>query len=257
MTALTEYLKQRWRPILGYGLLLLGFCLLLYYYREVYTGFREALRFFSNKPRVNNFLASFGPYAPLAFMGMQILQVLFAPIPGEITGFIGGYLFGFGSGFVYSTVGLSLGSLFAFLISRHFGQPFVRRFVGQETMRKFDYLMEHKGAFFSFIFFLIPGLPKDYFCYLLGLSPMHILTFLIISTVGRIPGTLLLTMQGQAIRSEDYRAFFVILGLALLSIVLTIIYRDWIESWLKVKKHRPRTLRLRREKETEKVTKDS
>ena len=257
MTALTEYLKQRWRSILGYGLLLLGFCLLLYYYREVYTGFREALRFFSNKPRVNNFLASFGPYAPLAFMGMQILQVLFAPIPGEITGFIGGYLFGFGPGFVYSTVGLSLGSLFAFLISRHFGQPFVRRFVGQETMRKFDYLMEHKGAFFSFIFFLIPGLPKDYFCYLLGLSPMHILTFLIISTVGRIPGTLLLTMQGQAIRSEDYRAFFVILGLALLSIVLTIIYRDWIESWLKVKKHRPRKLRLRREKETEKVTKDS
>jgi uncharacterized membrane protein YdjX (TVP38/TMEM64 family) len=257
MTALTEYLKQRWRSILGYGLLLLGFCLLLYYYREVYTGFREALRFFSNKPRVNNFLASFGPYAPLAFMGMQILQVLFAPIPGEITGFIGGYLFGIGPGFVYSTVGLSMGSLFAFLISRLFGQPFVRRFVGQETMRKFDYLMEHKGAFFSFVFFLIPGLPKDYFCYLLGLSPMHILTFLIISTVGRIPGTLLLTMQGQAIRSEDYRAFFVILGLALLSVVLTIIYRDWIESWLKVKKHRPRKLRLRREKETGKVTKDS
>jgi len=257
MTALTEYLKQRWRSILGYGLLLLGLCLLLYYYREVYTGFRDALRFFSNKPRVNNFLASFGPYAPLAFIGLQILQVLFAPIPGEITGFIGGYLFGFGSGFVYSTFGLSLGSLLAFLISRHFGQPFVRRFVGQETMTKFDYLMEHKGAFFSFIFFLIPGLPKDYFCYLLGLSPMHILTFLIISTVGRIPGTLLLTMQGQAIRSEDYRAFFVILGLALLSIVLTIIYRDWIESWLKVKKHRPRKLRLRREKETEKVTKDS
>jgi len=257
MTALTEYLKQRWRSILGYGLLLLGFCLLLYYYREAYTGFREALRFFSNKPRVNNFLASFGPYAPLAFMGMQILQVLFAPIPGEITGFIGGYLFEIGPGFVYSTVGLSLGSLLAFLISRHFGQPFVRRFVGQETMRKFDYLMEHKGAFFSFIFFLVPGLPKDYFCYLLGLSPMHIITFLIISTVGRIPGTLLLTMQGQAIRSEDYRAFFVILGLALLSIVLTIIYRDWIESWLKVKRHRPQKLRLTREKKTEKVTKDS
>jgi len=77
------------------------------------------------------------------------------------------------------------------------------------------------------------------------LSPMHILTFLIISTVGRIPGTLLLTMQGQAIRSEDYRAFFVILGLALLSIVLTIIYRDWIEKWLNIKKQRPRKSRGR------------
>jgi uncharacterized membrane protein YdjX (TVP38/TMEM64 family) len=256
MTALTEYLKPRWRWVLGYGLLLLGFCLLLYYYRDVYLGFREALRFFSNKPRINNFIASFGPYAPMAFMGLQILQVLFAPIPGEITGFIGGYLFGIGPGFAYSTVGLSAGSLVAFLISRHFGQPFVRRFVGQETMRKFDYLMEHKGAFFSFVFFLIPGLPKDYFCYLLGLSPMHIATFFIIAVVGRIPGTLLLTMQGQAIRSEDYRAFFVILGLALLSIVLTIIYRDWIESWLRVKKPQRRKSGLKRGKEAEKVTKD-
>jgi uncharacterized membrane protein YdjX (TVP38/TMEM64 family) len=256
MTALTENLKRRWRWLLGYGLLLLGLCLLLYYYREVYLGVREALRFFSNKPRVNNFLASFGPYAPVAFMGLQILQVLFAPIPGEITGFIGGYLFGIGPGFAYSTLGLCLGSLVAFLISRHFGQPFVRRFVGQETMRKFDYLMEHKGAFFSFVFFLIPGLPKDYFCYLLGLSPMHITTFFIISAVGRIPGTLLLTMQGQAIRSEDYRAFFVILGLALLSIVLTIIYRDWIESWLRLKKPQRRKVGLKRGKEAEKITKN-
>jgi hypothetical protein len=43
-------------------------------------------------------------------------------------------------------------------------------------------------------------------------------------------------MQGQAVRSEDYRAFFVVMGLALLLIVLTILYRDRIENWLKHKK---------------------
>jgi uncharacterized membrane protein YdjX (TVP38/TMEM64 family) len=99
-------------------------------------------------------------------------------------------------------------------------------------MDKFDYLMEHQGAFFSFIVFIIPGLPKDYFCYLLGLSPMHVLTFLVVSTIGRIPGTLLLSMQGEAVRSEDYRAFFVVLGMGLLALVLTLIYRDRVESWL-------------------------
>jgi uncharacterized membrane protein YdjX (TVP38/TMEM64 family) len=255
MSPFTKFLKRRWKSLIGYALLLLALCLLLYFYRESYVGVRNALRFFANKPRVNNFLTSFGPYAPLAFIGLQIMQVLLAPIPGEITGFIGGYLFGIGPGFVFSTIGLSLGSLFAFLISRGFGLPFVRRFVGQEIMQKFDYLMEHQGAFFSFVFFLIPGLPKDYFCYLLGLSPMHFLTFFIISTVGRIPGTLLLTMQGQAIQSEDYRAFFVVLGLALLSLVLTIIYRDQIEAWLNLKKVHPRKLRLRKAKQTEKMTK--
>lgn len=83
MTALTEYRKRRWKSLLGYGLLLLGICLLLYYYREVSLGMREAARFFRNKSRVNQLISSFGPYAPLAFLALQILQVLFAPIPGR------------------------------------------------------------------------------------------------------------------------------------------------------------------------------
>ena len=235
-----ENQKRSWKLLITYGLLLLAICLLLYYYREAYHGFRHTIRFFSNKARVSAFIASFGSFAPLVFIGLQILQVLLAPIPGELTGFIGGYLFGVGPGFSYSTIGLTFGSLFAFLIARRFGLPFVRRFVGQELMGKFDYLMEHQGAFFSFIFFLIPGLPKDYFCYLLGLSPMHVITFFIISTVGRIPGTILLSLQGQAVRSENYRGFFVVLGVAFFFIVLTVIYRDRVERWVKHRKPRKR-----------------
>ena len=224
--------KPSWKWVLGYALVMLGVCLLLYYYREAYQCFRDLIRFFSSRTRVSAYVASFGPYAPLVFMGIQILQVLMAPIPGELTGFIGGYLFGTGLGFLYSTIGLTLGSWVAFFVARRFGFSFVRRFVAKETMDKFDYLMEHKGAFFSFLFFIIPGLPKDYFCYLLGLSPMHILTFLVVSTVGRIPGTLMLSMQGEAVRSEDYRAFFVFLGLCLIAIVTALIYRDRVEAWL-------------------------
>jgi uncharacterized membrane protein YdjX (TVP38/TMEM64 family) len=238
-------LKKRWKTIVGYAVLVLALCLLFYFYREAYQYVREAVRFFSSKTRVSAYVSSFGPYAPFSFMGVQILQVLLAPIPGELTGFIGGYLFGTEMGFVYSTIGLTVGSTLAFCISRRFGMPLVRRLVGKDIMEKFDYLMEHQGAFFSFIFFLLPGLPKDYFCYLLGLSPMHMVTFLIISTIGRIPGTLLLTMQGQAVRSENYRGFFVVLGLGLLLLVLTLIYRDRIEKWLHRK--RPSANRRRRE----------
>jgi len=228
--------KPTWKWILGYALVVLGLCLLLYYYKEAYLGFRDLVRFFSSRTRVSAFVSSFGPFAPLVFMGIQFLQVLFAPIPGELTGFIGGFLFGTGAGFIYSTIGLTLGSWVAFLIARRLGFSFVRRFVAKEIMDKFDYLMEHQGAFFSFLFFIIPGLPKDYFCYLLGLSPMHVLTFLMVSTIGRIPGTLLLSMQGEAVRSEDYRAFFVVLGLGLFALVLTLIYRDRVESWLRTSK---------------------
>jgi uncharacterized membrane protein YdjX (TVP38/TMEM64 family) len=228
--------KRSWKLFIGYGLFFLAVFLLLYYYRDAYHGLRQALHFFSNRKRLNDFIASFGFYAPAVFICLQILQVVVAPIPGELTGFIGGYLFGIGPGLAYSTVGLTLGSVLAFWVSRRLGMPFVRRFAGQEVMGKFDHLMERQGAFFSFIFFLIPALPKDYFCYLLGLSPMHIFTFFIISTLGRFPGTVLLTMQGQAVRSENYRGFFLALGAALILIVLTVIYRDHIDVWLKIRK---------------------
>jgi len=231
-----EILKKYWKSVLAYGVLAIVLIVILYHYREVYEFVRDLIRFFPSRKRLNAYVASFGPYAPLMFIFLQALQVLFAPVPGELTGFIGGFLFGFWPGLVYSTIGLVLGSFLAFWISRRLGMPFVRRFAGQELMAKFDYLMEHKGAFFSFIFFLIPGTPKDYFCYILGLSPMHVVTFMIISTIGRFPGTLLLTMQGQAVQSEDYRGFFVLLGLALLLGVVVFIYRDRIEGWLRHKK---------------------
>jgi len=232
-----ENQQSSWKWNLGYALVVIGISLLLCFYHEAYHGFREALRFFSSRTRVSAYITSFGLYAPLVLIGLQFLQVTVAPIPGELSGFIGGYIFGTAVGFLYSTIGLTLGSWVAFVISRRFGLPLVRRFVGKETMDKFDYLMEHQGALFSFIFFLIPGLPKDSLCYLLGLSPMHVLTFLVVSTIGRIPGTLLLSMQGEAIRTEHYRAFFVILGLGLTAIVLVLIYRDKIEHWLKHSKH--------------------
>ena len=114
--------------------------------------------------------------------------------------------------------------------------PFVRRFMGREFMGKFEYIVERHGAFLAFILFLIPGTPKDSFCYLLGLSPMRVGTFLLISSLGRIPGTLLLTMQGNSLRSEHYRASLIFLGLILLLIVLAVIYRYRIEILLKHKK---------------------
>ena len=116
--------KPLWKSLIGYGILFLAICLMLYYYREVYYFFREGWLFFSSKERIHNSIASFGPYAPLAFIAFQILQVVLAFIPGEFTGFIGGYLFGIGPGFAFSTIGLSLGSLLAFSISRWLGLPF-------------------------------------------------------------------------------------------------------------------------------------
>jgi uncharacterized membrane protein YdjX (TVP38/TMEM64 family) len=178
-------------------------------------------------------IRSFGPYSPLAYILLQIIQVVVAPIPGGAIEFLGGYLFGVEAGFFYSMIGLILGSWMAFSLARIFEKLAVEKFVSPQTIKKFDYLIGHEGLILSFLLFLIPGFPKDALCYLLGLTPMHLGIFLTISTIGRIPGTLMATLQGAKAFEHQYKTFLVLLGISALVILAFYIYHDEIHHWIK------------------------
>jgi uncharacterized membrane protein YdjX (TVP38/TMEM64 family) len=186
--------------------------------------------FFIKKEKLANFIRSFHPYDEFVFISFQILQVLFAPIPGEVTGLIGGYLYGPVLGTIYSTIGLTVGSWLAFMLGRFLGLPFVEKAVNPELLKKYDYVMEHQGAVVSFVLFLIPGFPKDYLCYIMGLSHMKLWTFLIISTVGRLFGTILLSMSGSYVRRNHYAGLLVLLGAGSIFVLVAYVYRErWID----------------------------
>lgn len=179
---------------------------------------------------MTQFLNSMGPLSFAGFIFLQAFQVIISPIPGEVTGIIGGFLYGKFLGTVLSTIGLTIGSWAAFSLSRFFGRPFVDRFVKKETMCRYDYLLRHKGAFLVFLLFLVPGFPKDYLCYILGLGHLSIKEFIIISTTGRFLGTLLLTIGGDFIRHGQYYRLSALLGIAVVIIFLSMLYRDRIEK---------------------------
>jgi uncharacterized membrane protein YdjX (TVP38/TMEM64 family) len=187
----------------------------------------------SDKEQIKAIIKAAGPLAPLLFISLQALQVVFAPIPGEATGFLGGYLFGIPLGLAYSTIGLTLGSLAAFLLGHWLEQRFVTRMVSAETMKRFDFLMEHQGALVAFILFLIPGFPKDYLCFILGLSPMNFRVFMVICIIGRIPGTLMLTIQGAEVFEGHYWSTLILVGLCLLLAGLTYYYRETLYTWIR------------------------
>lgn len=177
-----------------------------------------------------SFIGSLGPAGFMGFILLQMLQVVAAPIPGEVTGFIGGYLYGPVLGIFLSTVGLTMGSLIAFSLSRIFGRPFVDKFVKKETMDKYDYLLHHKGVFLVFLLFLIPGTPKDLLCYILGLGHLNTKEFFLISTVGRFGGTVLLTLGGSFIHHHQYYRFFGLLGVAVIVAFFLMVYKDKLEQ---------------------------
>jgi uncharacterized membrane protein YdjX (TVP38/TMEM64 family) len=194
-------------------------------------------RLATDSKQLIGFIRSFGAASVPVFILIQILQVLFAPIPGEVTGFAGGYIYGGPSGMVYSTIGLTIGSVLAFLISRRFGRPFVAKFAGHETLDKYDFLMEHKGIGISFLLFLIPGFPKDILCYILGTSKMPFRSFLLVSGVGRLFGTIGLSFGGSFIETGDYRLFAIMGGIGSVAALLSYIHRERWLAWLKA--HKP------------------
>jgi uncharacterized membrane protein YdjX (TVP38/TMEM64 family) len=189
--------------------------------------------YFTDRQRLMNFIKEHRTYAAFIFIGLQVLQVIAAPVPGEVTGFVGGIFFGAGAGILYSTIGLTIGSWIAFMLARLAGRPLVEMVVKAETIKRYDYVMKHKGLFLAFLMFLIPGFPKDILCYLLGLGHMGQRDFLLVSTTGRLLGTTLLTLGGALFRDRRYWALSTLVGISLLLILLTMIYRETIERWFR------------------------
>ena len=186
--------------------------------------------FFVDKQKAITFVESFHPYDEVVFILLQILQVVAAPIPGEVTGLIGGYLYGPLLGTVYSTIGLTIGSWMAFILARFLGLPLVEKAVKPSVIEKYDYILEHRGLFVSFLLFLIPGFPKDYLCYIMGLSHMKTWHFWVISTVGRLFGTILLSVSGHCARNNQYTSLVIITVISGIFIIVAYFYRDkWRE----------------------------
>lgn len=186
--------------------------------------------FFMDKQRAIKLLTSFGRYSVPIFISLQILQVVMAPIPGEVTGVIGGYLYGSVWGTIYSTIGLTIGSWLAFALARLYGLPFVEKATKPSFIQKYDSFMKHRGVWVSFVVFLIPGFPKDYFCYILGLTHMSTWTFLLISTVGRLYGTILLSVGGSCLHNRHNTTLLYLLGIMGAVAVLAYLSRG---KWLK------------------------
>jgi uncharacterized membrane protein YdjX (TVP38/TMEM64 family) len=159
---------------------------------------------------------AYGFLAPIFFIVMQILQVILAPIPGEATGVLGGYIFGFWPGLIYSTLALTIGSGIAFSIGQIFSTGIKKKCKNSRIYQRFNHLVAKGDFVIPFVLFLLPGFPKDSLSYLLGLSFMPFKVFLFVAGVARIPGTIMLSLQGAKVYQAQYLelAFLLLLSAA-------------------------------------------
>ena len=216
-------MRARWRlPLLSLGLLLV--CWIAWLVLTDAPVVQFLVRLYVDKRFLKHTLRDWGLLAPVVFVLLQALQVIVAPIPGDLAGLLGGYLFGEWLGVLYSTIGMTLGSLTAFAVGRWIGAELAQRLVSRDVWEKMGFIVEPQGAILCFAIYLIPGLPKDMLCYLFGMSPMPLWVFAVASTLGRLPGTWIVSAQGARTAAGSYLELLLLTAVAV-AIVLPLYYQ--------------------------------
>ncbi|MCE5190124.1 MAG: TVP38/TMEM64 family protein [Eubacteriales bacterium] len=168
-----------------------------------------------------------GAWGRVLFVGLMILQVVVAFIPGEPFEIAAGYAFGAVWGTLLAWVGLTLGSILVFLFVRKIGVKAVEVFFPREKIDSMKYLNNERALnATAFLLFLIPGTPKDFLTYLAGLTKIRLLPWIILTSIARIPSIITSTIGGNAIGTKQYTfAIVVFAATAVFSGAGMLIYR--------------------------------
>ena len=170
-----------------------------------------------------------GIWSRVLFVGMVVLQVLVAFIPGEPVELAAGYAFGFWEGSLLTLGGFVIGSWLVFLLVRRFGVKLVEVFFPQKKIAEFGFMKNpKKNKIIAFILMMIPGTPKDFLSYFAGLTQLTMVQWLSIVAVARIPSLVTSTLTGAAAGKKNYILSIVMLAVTVAVSGIGIFYYRWI-----------------------------
>ncbi len=166
---------------------------------------KPLLQFVSQPEKFRQWVDSHGLLGPLAFLGMMLLQVFVAVIPGEPLEIGAGYAFGAVEGTILCILGAAIGSTLVFLFVRRFGVRAVEVFISREKIQSLRFLQNTRRVhLFLLVAFLLPGTPKDVLCYVAGLTTLKLGPFILISSICRLPSIVTSTIGGSALGSGQW-----------------------------------------------------
>lgn len=176
--------------------------------------------------------------ALLIFLAIQALQVVVAVVPAVQA--IGGVLYGWFFGGIFSFAGIVIGALAVWGIVKKLGKPLVEATVGEKHLKRFKFLEdEHKLTIILIILFIIPGVPKDVLTYIVPLTKVKMRDFFFVVLPFRIPSIILTTALGSNLTSGNYAAAIAISAVILVIAIVGLIFKDKILDHLN-KRHRAR-----------------
>ena len=177
---------------------------------------------FQSRDELAAYIKTKGVLAPIVYVLLQIAQTVFAPIPGNIVGGVGGFLFGWW-GILWTLIGSMIGFWIVFVLSRRFGRPLVEKVIQRENLEKFDFIIGKRAPVVLFVIFLIPGLPDDIVAYIAGLTEVKIKNLVLLAIIGRLPSIVVTNYIGMGLGMGNVR----LIGLITLGVVLVLALIVW------------------------------
>ena len=147
-------------------------------------------------PAFAEWVEGLGFWGPAVFV-LAYAAAVVAFVPASLLTLGAGAIFGLAEGIVYVFVAATLGSVLAFLVSRHVARGAIeRRLAGNEKFTAIDRAVGAEGLKIVFLLRLSPVFPFNLLNYALGLTRVRFGDYLVAS-LGMIPGTLLYVYSGK------------------------------------------------------------
>lgn len=190
------------------------------------------MRLLTNRDELIAAVKSWGIFGPLLYIFLQVVQTVVAPIPGQVVGSIGGFVFG-GWGILWTSIGTLLGCYIVFKVSKRFGRQFLEKIFKPSAIARFDFIVNSRSAaLVLFLIFLLPGFPDDIVCYIAGLTTLPIRKLMIILLLGRLPLIIVTNYLGSGI-TTNLEGVIIVSIIAVLLLGLGIWQRERILALLK------------------------
>lgn len=138
-----------------------------------------------------------GPMAGVAYFLLQMMTVIVAPIPSNVTMMAGALALGFWPAMILGVLAVICGSVIVFLAARALGRNAVRRFLDRGVMERYLPVIEEKQDMFLFLTMLFPFFPDDALCILAGLTTISLRRFVLIMAAARPWGLVFAALLGS------------------------------------------------------------
>lgn len=177
----------------------------------IMIAFEPIMNIIKEPEEFRQWLSGQGALGYLVFLGICCLQVVVAIIPGEAIEIGAGYAFGAAPGLILCLLGTMIGSSLIYGFTKLLGVRMVEAFISREKINQLQFINNsRKRNMLVFLLFFIPGTPKDMLTYFIGLTPMKLHQFLLISTIARIPSVVSSTIGGDLLGTQNYHMAVVV-----------------------------------------------